>query len=95
MPVGIRMKFEGGTQEQYDTVHSHLDVDANPPEGLVLHSAGPIEGGWGIIDFWDSREAFDTFASDHLGPGIRELGDRAMPNPPDIREFAVHCITKP
>ena len=95
MPVGIRMKFEGGTEEQYDTVHGHLDVDGNPPEGLILHSAGPIDGGWGVIDFWQSREAFDAFASKRLVPGIQELGDRGMPNPPDIREFAVHHITRP
>ena len=33
MPVGIRQKFSRGTQEQYDTVHSHLRIDADRPKG--------------------------------------------------------------
>lgn len=95
MPVGIRLKFNGGTQEQYDTVHSHMHVDENPPAGLIFHSAGPIDGGWGVLDFWESRDAFDRFASERLSPGSQELGDRGMPGPPDIHEFPVHNITKP
>jgi hypothetical protein len=95
MPVCIRQKFSGGTQEQYDTVHGHLKIDADPPEGLIFHSAGPIDEGWGVIDFWESRDAFDRFVSGRLGPGMQELGARGMPNPPDVREFPVHNITKP
>jgi len=95
MAVGLRIKFDGGTQEQYDAVQSHMDVDANPPEGLILHSAGPIDGGWGVIDFWDSRQAFDSFAQSRLQPTLQELGDQAPQGPPDIKEFPVHHITKP
>jgi hypothetical protein len=95
MPVGIRLKFSGGGQEQYDAIHSHLNVDTDPPAGLIFHSAGPIDEGWGIIDFWESRAAFDQFVSSRLMPGMQALGDRGMPNPPDVREFPVHHITKP
>jgi hypothetical protein len=95
MAVGIRLKFEGGTQEQYEAVHSHVDVEGSPPAGMIFHSAGPIEGGWGVIDFWESREAFDSFAQGRLMPAVGELGERAFPQPPDLKEFAVHNITKP
>jgi hypothetical protein len=95
MAVGIRQKFAGGTQEQYDTVHSHLNVDGDPPEGLIFHSAGPIDEGWGVLDFWESRDAFDRFVDGRLGPAMRELGDRGMPGAPDVHEFPVHNFTKP
>ena len=95
MAVGIRLKFSGGTQEQYDAVHGHLGIEANPPAGLIFHSAGPIDEGWGVLDFWESRDAFDQFVSGRLGPGMQELGDRGMPGPPDIHEFPVHHITQP
>jgi hypothetical protein len=95
MAVGIRLKFDGGTQEQYEALHSAMDVDENPPQGLILHSAGPIDGGWGVIDFWESREAFDRFAQDRLQSSAQELGDRGLPGPPDLKEFPVHNISKP
>jgi hypothetical protein len=95
MAVGIRIKFSGGTQQQYDAVHQQMGIDANPPEGLIFHAAGPIDEGWGVIDFWESREAFDGFAGGRLAQGLQELGDRAFAGPPDIKEFPVHHFTKP
>jgi hypothetical protein len=95
MAVGLRLKFNGGKQEQYEAVHGHMGIDDDPPAGLIFHSAGPIDEGWGVIDFWESREAFDSFVESRLGPAIQELGDRAMPGPPDIKEFPVHNYTKP
>lgn len=64
MAVGIRLKFDGGTQENYDTAHGVMEIDTDPPKGMIVHSAGPIEGGWGVLDFWESREAFDNFVSE-------------------------------
>ena len=95
MAIGLRLRFEGGTQEQYEAVHGQIDADANPPEGLIFHAAGPTDEGWGIIDFWESRGHFDRFQQDRLGPAIAELGDRAPQSPPDIKEFPVHHILKP
>ena len=95
MAVGIRLKFEGGTQEQYDATHGHMLIDQNPPQGMIFHSAGPIDEGWGVIDFWESREAFDQFVAGRLMPSMKELGDRTMQAPPDVKEFPVHHFTKP
>jgi hypothetical protein len=94
MAVGLRLKFDGGTQEQYEALHSKMGVDEDPPEGLIFHSAGLIDGGWGVIDFWESREAFDRFAESRLQPTAQELGDKGFQGPPDIKEFPVHNISK-
>jgi hypothetical protein len=90
MAVGLRIKFEGGTQEQYDAINAQMGVEENPPDGLIFHAAGPIDGGWGIIDFWESRGHFDTFQADRLGPAIQALGDQGPEGPPDIKEFPVY-----
>ena len=79
MAVGLRIKFANGTQEQYDAVNAQMGI-----------AAGPIEDGWGVIDFWESRGHFDQFQADRLGPAIQELGDRAPQGPPDIKEFPVY-----
>ena len=88
MAVGLRIKFDGGTQDQYDAIHSHMKIDENPPDGMIFHSAGPIEGGWGVIDFWESREHFDRFAAERIGPAMAAIG--ATGGAPDVHEFPVH-----
>jgi hypothetical protein len=93
--IGLSIRFVDGTAEQYDAVDAQLGVEADPPEGLIFHAAGPIRSGWGILDFWESREHFDRFFESRVGPAMAELGDRAPQGPPDIREFPVHKVIKP
>ena len=88
MAVGIRIKLPGITQEQFDSVHAHVNPDRTPPKGLLFHGSGPIDGGWGIIDFWESRADFDAFAG-RIADGITAAGIEPQ-GPPDIKEFAVH-----
>jgi hypothetical protein len=92
MAVGIRLKFAGGTQQHYDAAHTVMEIDADPPTGMIVHSAGAIDGGWGVIDFWESRAAFDDFVEQRLMPRLHGLGDQGFPSPPDVKEFAVHNL---
>lgn len=95
MAIGLRITFPGGTQEQYIAIHDHVDLENRPPHGLIFHASGPIEGGWRILDFWHSRNAFDQFAQSRLTPAVAELGDRAFHEPPEIEEFPIHNYTVP
>jgi len=88
MAVGIRIKLAGITQEQFDQVHDQVNPGRARSKGLRFHALGPIDGGWGIIDFWESRADFDAFA-----PRIVEAMEAAgiePQSPPDIKEFPVH-----
>jgi hypothetical protein len=87
MAVGIRIKLEGVDAEQFDVIERSVDPDGNPPNGLIFHASGPIEGGWGVIDFWESREQFDRFAEERIGPAVAAGG---VATQPDIKEFPVH-----
>ena len=89
MAVGIRIKLPGVTQEQFDAAHDHINPDRTPPRGLLYHASGPIDGGWGAIDFWESRADFDAFLEGKIQPGIAAAGVE-MSGPPDIKEFPVH-----
>jgi hypothetical protein len=95
MAVGIRLKFSGGTQQNYDAAHAVMEIDSKPPEGMIFHMAGPIEDGWGVIDLWESRAAFDSFVGERLMPRLHGLGDQGFPSPPDVKEFPVHSFEKP
>lgn len=88
MTVGIRIKLAGVTQEVFDRVNAHIDPVSNPPKGLLFHASGPIEGGWGVIDFWESRAEFDVF-SERIPAAMAAAGVDTQ-GPPDIKEFPVH-----
>ena len=75
-------------RSSFDQAHDHANPDRTPPKGLLFHASGPIDGGWGIIDFWESREDFDAFAP-RVMEGMTAAGIQPQ-GPPDIKEFPVH-----
>jgi hypothetical protein len=87
MAVGIRIKLAGVTAEQFDKLEAAVDARGNRPDGLLFHASGPIDGGWGVIDFWASRADFDRFTAERIGPAMAAAG---ASGPPDIHEFPVH-----
>ena len=88
MAVGIRLKMAGGTADLIDRLNVAIDPDGNPPDGILFHASGPVDGGWGVIDFWESRAHFDKFAEERIGPAMASLG--ITDGPPEIHEFPVH-----
>jgi len=94
MAVGIRIKLAGVTQEQFDAVDQHLKASGGTPPGLLFHSSGPIDGGWGVIDFWESRGEFDAFFGSRVQDAVKAAGVE-MQGPPDVKEFPVHETWQP
>jgi hypothetical protein len=81
MAVLMTTEFEG-TADQYDAVQKVLDIENNPPDGWIAHSAQDAGGTIKVVDIWESPDAFGAFAESRLGPAIAEaLGDDAPPAP--------------
>jgi len=72
MAIGVIIDAPGGTQAQYDRVLA--DVAPHFPAGLLFHAARPREGGFVLVDVWESQEAFDRFLEQRLRPALREAG---------------------
>jgi hypothetical protein len=47
-----------------------------PAEGMLVHTAGEAEGGFRIVDVWESEEAVQRFG-ETLMPILQELGIEA------------------
>jgi hypothetical protein len=73
MAVAMLLEVPGGTQEQYDRVMDELQLEGMP-EGGIAHIAAPMDGGWRVLDVWESREAFERFYEDRLGAAIAKSG---------------------
>lgn len=89
MPIGVILDFPGGTLDQYDEVIGKMGLTrggAGPPAAL-FHWATQTDKGLRVIDVWESREAFDRFAQEQIGPYSQEVG---MPGPPQTTFYEVH-----
>ena len=74
MAVGVFLEFPGITWEQYEQLVQDLDL-SGPPEGVLIHVCGPTsDGGWRMVDVWESQEAFERFANELLIPHAQALG---------------------
>ena len=93
MAIGIRIKLPGVTQEQLDAVHAEMAKGRSAPSGLVFHASGPIDDGWGVIDFWETRADFDAFQG-RIQEGMTAAGV-TMQGPPDVKEIPVHETIQP
>jgi hypothetical protein len=72
MAIGVIIDAPGGTQAQYDAVLAA--VGPHLPADLLFHAAGPREGGFVLVDVWESPEALDRFMAQRLGPALRAAG---------------------
>ncbi len=78
MALALLLEFPGATQEQFDRVAEKIGSTA--PAGLLYHVEGPIQGGWRVVDVWESREVVDKFFQEQLGQALQEAGI-AIPQP--------------
>jgi hypothetical protein len=100
MAVAIRTTDfpDGFGTQMYDGVQAALDIHNNPPDGLIFHWAGEIDGKWTVMDVWEARENYDRFREERLFPAIQQVSgmDPAdNPQPPSVSEFEVHDFVKP
>jgi hypothetical protein len=85
VPVVLVHQGAGLTRESYEEtvrkltggngVHSPADW---PVEGLLTHTAGEAEGGFRVVDVWESEDAARQFG-EKLGPILHEVGITAAP----------------
>jgi hypothetical protein len=93
MAIGTITRFsEGLGAEQYDAVTEKMGFTSEPPEGLIFHSAGELEGRFQVFNVWESREHFDSFVRDRLRPAQVDImgEDRVAAMPPEIVEVPIH-----
>lgn len=87
MPIAMLVDNPEGSQELYDRVRAHLGLDQ--PAGGILHVAGPgPDGGWRVIEVWESHEEARRFLQERFGPALRAVG--AAGPPPQPQFFPVH-----
>jgi hypothetical protein len=98
MAIGMLLAGEAITQDSYTGLTkkmfgSYPMPEDQSPEGLMLHTAGQSDQGWYVYDVWESKEHFQRFAQDKLGPAIEELG-AGSDSQPQPQFFPVETLVK-
>ena len=79
MAVAMVVENPHGSQEVYERIRELIGFEA--PLGGTCHLAGPRpEGGWRVIDVFDSEEDARRFIQELLMPAAEAVG--AEPPPP-------------
>ena len=91
MAVAIEMTFEGATVEQYEKVLELMGLAPGrpTPPGALFHWMAVTDTGLHIVDGWESREVFDRFAAEQIGPYSAQAG---ITNPPEMTFYDVHTF---
>jgi hypothetical protein len=86
MAIAMLVDNPKGSQDIYDRVREQLGLDK--PAGGILHVAGPSpNGGWRVLELWESEEDAKRFVKDRLLPAFEAAG---APAPPPPQLWPVH-----
>jgi hypothetical protein len=89
MAVGITLEFKGATLDQYDDVIRKMGLTpgGRTPQGGMFHWVTKTNEGFFVTDVWESREQFERFAEEKIGPLTQEAG---ITDQPKITFYDVH-----
>ena len=82
MAVAMLIDNPTGSQEIYEQLRERIGLDK--PAGGIVHVAGPSpNGGWRVIEIWETKEDAKRFLAERLGPAAEAVGT-APPPPPEL-----------
>jgi hypothetical protein len=74
MAIAMMVDNPEGSQEIYEKVREQLGLE-EAPAGGILHVAGPSpNGGWRVIEVWESEEDAKRFVQERLRPAFEAVG---------------------
>lgn len=81
MAVLIISENQGQTPQGYDGMLAVLGERIKQAPGFILHTSHPTEGGWRVVEVWESKAHANQFFAKHVAPNL----------PPGIHpKLAVH-----
>src|SRR3954465_3012264 len=68
MAVLLLLRVPELSPGRYDNALSQLELDDDPPAGLILHLASEGTGAMNVIEVWQTAEAAESFIEQRLRP---------------------------
>jgi hypothetical protein len=76
--VAVLVESTKCSREAYERIRRRLG--SRKPAGGIFHIAGPSpNGGWRVVEVWESEEDADRFFRQQFIPALREAGVQRLP----------------
>lgn len=92
MDIAWMIDVPGLTDQQYHGLRRELRMEVMVPNGRLVHVAGPVAGGWRLVEVWSSRPAMEAFHRDRLLPGLIAVGVHVVEA--EARTWSVGCLDR-
>jgi len=72
--------------ELYDAGHAAIQRRAGetPPDGLLVHVGRATDGGFQVMEIWESRDQYERFNAEVIGPALADLPDQPGEQPEPV-----------
>ncbi|MEX0663187.1 MAG: hypothetical protein WD598_00285 [Acidimicrobiia bacterium] len=89
MAVGVVLEFDGATLDQYDEIIKKMGLKpkGKTPPGALFHWVAKTDAGMLVTDVWETKEHFEKYSQEKIGPFSAEVGITA---PPKVTFYEVH-----
>jgi hypothetical protein len=86
--------FPGGTADQFAAL---ADAVGEIPEAAerILFAAGPVPGGWQVVQVWRSQADLDAFNRAVFLPARERVGAAGLPVQPQVIDFETVLCSVP
>jgi hypothetical protein len=74
MAVEMRAEIRGMTKGQYDQAIGQVGDQLRRAPGFLSHAAGPMEGGYRVVEIWNSPEEMQRFLQQTIKPMAQRVG---------------------
>jgi hypothetical protein len=83
--------------EAYDALHAEIvRRSTGAADGMLLHVGRATPGGFQVMEVWESRELYDRFNAEVVGPAMAVLtGGRPPAMEPAVAEFEPRGLIVP
>ena len=72
MAVIMTSEIAGQTLQGYDGLFTAVSSALRSAQGFLVHASHPIDGGWRVVEIWESREDAARFFATTIAPQLPE-----------------------
>ena len=89
MPILVTVNQAGGSPQEAERFKQLLHARLREAPGFMFHADGPVDGGWRIVNVWESRADFDRWFENEVKPNLRSDQLSAMPTITELANVVI------